>query len=85
MEKAHGLYNTVPDRAISKYELLELFNKYIRREKISIVPYDGFSADKSLVRTRFEFGYLIPDYEIMVKETADWMRAHKDMYPHYEI
>lgn len=85
LEKAHGLYNTVPDRAISKHDLISLFNEYIRRDKVTIVPYDGFVADKSLVRTRFDFSYLIPDYEIMVKETAQWMRDHKDMYPHYDI
>jgi dTDP-4-dehydrorhamnose reductase len=38
-----------------------------------------------LKRTRFDFGYLIPDYETMVKELAEWTIAHKNMYPHYEL
>lgn len=29
-ERIHGLYNTVPDHAISKYNLLRLFNHYLR-------------------------------------------------------
>ena len=45
----------------------------------------GIIADKSLKRTRFEFSYLIPDYEVMVAELADWMRAHKHLYPHYNL
>lgn len=84
-EKAHGLYNTVPERSISKYDLIGLFNHYIRNDEVKINPIEGVNADKSLKRTRFEFDYLIPDYEVMVKELAEWMKAHKDMYPHYHL
>lgn len=84
-EKAHGLYNTVPADSINKYELLKLFNHYMRNDSITIVPVDKRVADKSLKRTRFDFGYRIPDYEQMVAELADWMRAHKALYPHYSL
>ena len=84
-EKAHGLFNTVPDKCISKCELLKLFNKYMRNNEIQIVPVDKCAADKSLKRTRFEFGYAIPDYEQMVAELAEWMKVHKALYPHYKL
>ncbi len=84
-EKASGLYNTVPDQSISKYDLLKLFNYYLRDDSIKINPIEGVNADKSLKRTRFEFGYLIPDYEVMVAELAMWMKQHKDIYPHYSL
>lgn len=84
-EKAHGLFNTIPDRAISKFDLLGLFNHYLRDDQVKIHPVDGVVADKSLKRTRFEFGYLIPDYEVMIQELAEWTKAHKEMYPHYGI
>ena len=84
-EKAHGLYNTVPERSISKYDLIGLFNHYIRNDEVKINPVEGVNADKSLKRTRFEFDYLIPDYDIMVRELAEWMKVHKDMYPHYHL
>ncbi len=84
-EKAHGLYNTVPDHSISKCDLLGLFNKYMRQNQIKIQPVDKMAADKSLKRTRYEFGYLIPDYETMIAELADWMKAHRALYPHYTI
>ena len=74
-----------PDRAVSKYELLQLFNHHMRGDAVQIQPVEGIVADKSLKRTRFEFAYRIPDYEIMVAELADWMRAHRDMYPHYHL
>ncbi len=84
-EKAHGLFNTVPETWISKYDLLGLFNKYLRNGQIEILPVEKVTLDKSLKRTRFEFKCAIPDYEQMVSEMADWMRAHKALYPHYNL
>lgn len=84
-ERACGLYNAVPDRAINKYDLCRLFNKYLRNDSLTIHPVEGVNADKSLKRTRYEFSYLIPDYETMVAELAEWIFAHKDMYPHYNL
>jgi len=84
-ERAHGLVNAVPDSSITKYDLLKLFNKYLRGSKLTINPVNGVVADKSLIRTNFNFAYKIPDYETMVAELADWMKAHKSLYPHYNL
>lgn len=84
-ERAHGLVNTVPDYSICKYDLCRLFNKYFRNDALTIHPVEGVNADKSLKRTNFDFSYLIPDYETMVRELAEWVRKHKDMYPHYNL
>lgn len=84
-ERASGLYNTVPDSSISKYDLLKLFNHYLRKDAIKINPVTGVNVDKSLKRTRFQFSCLIPDYETMVAELADWIKKHSDIYPHYLI
>lgn len=83
IERAHGLFNTVPDHSISKYDLLGLFNHYLRGDSLKINPVEGVNADKSLKRTKYEFDYLIPNYETMVAELAEWIKKHKDMYPHY--
>lgn len=83
--KAYGLHNTVPDHYISKYDLLGLFNKYMRKGSVSIVPVDKMVANKSLKRTKFDFAKQIPDYEQMIAELADWMRSHKNLYPHYKL
>lgn len=85
LERAVGLYNTVPDTYISKYDLLRLFNKYMRHNTVTVHPVTGISANKSLKRTRFDFSYKIPDYEQMVEEAAAWMFAHKSLYPHYNL
>lgn len=83
--KAHGLVNMVYDENISKYDLLCLFNHYLKNDKVIIHPYDGFSADKTLIRTNLDFDYRVPDYETMVAEMAVWMKNHKRLYPHYDI
>lgn len=84
-ERAHGLYNTVPEISISKYDLLKLFNKHLRNNSLVINPVEGINADKSLKRTRFDFNYCIPDYETMVVELAEWIIQHKSMYSHYNL
>ena len=66
-------------------ELCKLFNHYFRNDALTINPVDGVNADKSLKRTRFEFSYLIPDYDVMVAELAEWVKDHKEMYPHYNL
>lgn len=82
---ATGIYNLVPEKKISKYELLILFNKFLCQGRIMIKPYDGIISDKSLKRTRYDFGYGLPDYETMVSELAEWMLEHKEIYPHYQF
>lgn len=84
-EKVSGLYNMVYKENISKYDLLGLFNKYFRDNKINIEPCEDVTADKTLVRTNFEFDYIIPDYEKMVFEMSEWVKKHKELYPHYNL
>lgn len=84
-ERAVGLVNAVPSKSITKFELLNLFNKYLRNGELRINPIDGVCANKSLIRTNFDFNYIIPDYESMIIELAAWMKKHKSLYPHYSI
>ncbi|MDE7154148.1 MAG: SDR family oxidoreductase [Muribaculaceae bacterium] len=85
LQRATGLYNTVPEESITKYELLKLFNRYFRNNSLTVHPVEGIAANKSLKRTRFGFPYLIPDYEQMVAEAAKWTFNHKELYPHYNL
>jgi len=83
--KANGLYNMVNNYTISKYELLILFNKYLRKNNVTIVPNDKIVVNKTLKRTRFEFDYTVPDYETMISEMTHWMKAHKTNYLQYDL
>lgn len=82
---AHGLVNMVCEKNISKYDLLKLFNRYMRNDDVKINPYDDFLLDKTLIRTNFEFDYSVPDYETMVVEMSEWIHEHKYLYPHYKL
>ena len=82
-ENLRGLYNLVNNEAISKYELLKLFNKYLKGEKIEIIASDKLSLDKSLINNRTDFSFRVPSYEAMVAEMKEWIENHKELYPHY--
>ncbi len=82
-ENLTGLYNLVNNETISKYELLRLFNKYMREGQIEILPSDNLSLDKSLINNRTDFSFKVPSYEAMVAEMKEWIDNHKDLYPHY--
>lgn len=82
-ENLTGLYNLVNNETISKYELLKLFNKYMKDDQIEILPSDKLSLDKSLINNRIDFSFEVPSYEVMVAETKEWIESHKELYPHY--
>lgn len=84
-EVAYGLVNMVPDGSINKYELLQLFNRDLRGESIKIMSDSGLQLDKTLVRTNYKPTYLPKSYPEQIREMADWIRAHKELYPHYEV
>lgn len=82
-ENLIGLYNLVNNKTISKYELLKLFNKYMKRDQIEILPSDKLPVDKSLINNRTDFSFIVPSYEIMVDEMKEWIDNHEELYPHY--
>lgn len=85
MEDVAGLVNMVPEGSINKYELLKLFNEELRGGRVEIAPDAGLQLDKTLVRTNFEPTYRPKSYPEQVREMAGWVRAHKELYPHYEV
>lgn len=77
------LYHLVNNDVISKHDLLCLFNKYMNDNKTVIHENGSFSNDKSLVDTRQELKYKILSYEDMVRELAEWMQSHAEIYKQY--
>lgn len=80
-----GLVNMVNGDNISKYDLLKLFNHYFRNDELNIIPYDAVWLDKTLVRTNFDFDYIVPSYSSMIADMKDWVVDHKELYPHYSV
>jgi dTDP-4-dehydrorhamnose reductase len=78
-----GLYHLVNNEAISKYELLKLFNKYFKNNQLIIIKNDDVVVNKSLANNRTDFDFIVPSYEDMIKEMKEWVMNHKELYPHY--
>ncbi|OLO42361.1 NAD(P)-dependent oxidoreductase [Alkalihalophilus pseudofirmus] len=83
LENLTGLYNLVNNETISKFELLNLFNKHMKGNAIEIAPNNSFIVDKSLINNRKDFGFVVPSYEQMIIEMKEWIDKYKDLYPHY--
>jgi dTDP-4-dehydrorhamnose reductase len=75
-----GLYHVTNGSSISKYELLQLFQKYTEKE-ISVGFAEGRISNKSFVDTRKLMDYDIPDYETMIKEMVKNIKSN-NIYPY---
>lgn len=79
-----GLYHLVNNEFISKYNLLKLFDRYCRQNPIQIREERATVSDKTLINTRSEQPFMVPDYDAMVREMGDWIRNHPDLYQQYK-
>lgn len=83
-ERITGLYNLVHPSSISKYELLQLFNKHFKNNALTIRPSSSIRIDKTLINHRTDFSFKVPSYEQMIIEMKEWIETHPDLYPHYQ-
>lgn len=82
-DRVYGLYNLVNNKCLSKFELLCLFNRYLREGSVTINPSDEPVVDKSLLNKRSGSFFYVPTYEEMVVDMAHWVDRHRFLYPHY--
>ncbi len=78
----HGLFQCVPQKAISKYELLCLFKDYFDIDK-KIIGIENEHIDKSLIPNISVSGLQIPEYDKMMQDMKEWITKHIDIYKHY--
>lgn len=79
-----GLYHVTNNSSISKYDLLQLFKKYTKKN-IIIKPSDKKIVDKSFMDTRLLIDYEIPSYELMVSDMIDLIVKNKSLYSQYKV
>lgn len=79
-EQLVGLYHLVPEKNISKYELLNIFKNEFNRRDVIIEPIDLPVVDKTLLNTRTDHTFNIPDYPTMVAEMREWIRRYSPLY-----
>ena len=46
---------------------------------------DGVEVDKTIINTRKDFDFVVPNYEQMIYEMSIWVKTHRELYPHYCI
>ena len=83
MEKAiqnnlTGLRHVVNNEKIDKYSLLNLIKKHFNKD-IIIKPKSDVVSDKSVIRAT-DFDFDVPSYDQMIKEMAEWITKHEDLY-----
>jgi len=71
-----GLYQLSMPEKISKYELLKIFQKIWKKDDVTVVPYDDYFCDKSMVISHDDsFKYTVPsDYETMLIELKSFCK-----------
>lgn len=77
-----GLYHITNNQPINKYDLLNLFKKYTKKE-IQINKVEGRDVDKSFIDTRKEINYTIPNYETMIKNMVELIKNNPLLYKQY--
>ena len=82
--KITGLYHLTNNKVIDKYTLLNFLKKYTKKN-ILINSCDQKIFNKSFLDTRNELSFIIPEYEIMVKEMIEFIKKNKKLYAQYKI
>lgn len=81
-QKAHGVFQAAPRSAISKYELIGIFDKYFPGER-TITRVENNRVDKSLVPYWANYDIEIQNYERQIVEMKEWIEKHPGLYPNY--
>jgi len=78
-----GLYHVTNNSTITKYELLDLFNKHTKKN-INIKKFESKFVDKSFVDTRLLLNHTIPSYDKMIFEMIETIVKNRPLYSQYK-
>jgi len=79
-----GLYHVTNNSSISKYDLLQLFQKYTKKD-IYIKPFSGKDDNKSFIDTRLLMDYEIPSYDQMISDMISLIANNRPLYSQYKV
>jgi len=76
----NGLIHLTNNERISKYDLLDIFNKVFQKNK-TIIAESNYRVDKSIRSViAVENLSIVPSYHQMITEMKIWMDEHKEVY-----
>ena len=78
-ENLSGLYHLVPDRPISKYDLLREIARAFDLCDVQVVPQGSPHCQRTLVCTRTDFSFRVHDYGTMLDELAKVVHDMPDL------
>ena len=78
-----GLYHVTNNSSITKYDLLNLFKKYMNKD-IKINAVNGKISDKSFIDTRELLDFQIPSYDKMIHDMKILIHTKKSLYNQYQ-
>ncbi len=76
-----GIIHLTNNQKISKYALLNTFQKYFNRKEITIRPNENYTVDKSLINTKTP--NIVNEYNEMIIEMHQWILDNKQYYENY--
>lgn len=82
---ARGLVNMVPKGVISKYDLLCMFKNQFQCRVTNVLFSPVPRIDKRLVKTNTSIPFEPKSYACQIVELRNWIIAHADLYPHYDM
>ena len=83
MKDLTGLYHFVNESKISKFDLIHIFNRNFRDNRIEVLENSAYEIDKSLICTRSDFIYKVSSYSDMIFKMKQWMVKYRENYEHY--
>lgn len=79
-ENISGIHHVVPDKVISKFDLLNIFKKVFEKDGIHVLKNEDYRSDKSLMP---DLEFKVKGYDEMVAEMKKWMDENNQLYPPY--
>ncbi|MGJ1535281.1 dTDP-4-dehydrorhamnose reductase family protein [Sphingobacterium multivorum] len=78
-----GLVHLTNNQSISKFDLLNIFNKVYDRG-LTISDHKDYVCDKSFINTKMNIDHKVPIYKEMIQEQKLFMDEHDDFYAKYK-
>lgn len=85
MHNVTGLYHLVPDKNISKFDLLILLKDQFARTDLIIERDNRAAPDKTLKNTRPDFDFAVRSYPQQIQDMYHWISIRERQYPHYKM
>ncbi len=79
-----GIFHLTNNTKIDKFSLLEIFKSVFNKTELIINANGNYKVDKSLINSRTDIDYVVPNYSEMIHEMRDFMIQSGEKY-YYEF